>query len=154
VKMEEGSISGIIKPKTLFEEKKRPLKSAKVRIVASRYNEEGSKRRKWSLPEDEKKGEEKSAAANRKKRALSLGGANAIRLKEEMEMERSPPLSITKIAEGLPKIRTLRGAIESPRDSGCAKRVAELVGRKSCFAGDDEVSRSSSCQSLNFEEDG
>lgn len=155
VKMDEGSISGIIKPKTLFEEKKRPLKNAKVRIVASRYDEAGNKRRKWSLPEDnEKKVEEKSAAANRKKRALSLGGVNAIRLKEEMEMERTPPPSITKIAEGLPKIRTLRGVVESPRDSGCAKRVAELVGRKSCFAEDDKGSRSSSCQSLSFEEDG
>lgn len=142
-----ASASGV-KPKTLFQEKKRP--DAKVRVVASRYNEVGSKRRKWSLPEAERSG------AKGKKRAFSLGGANAARLKAEAEAEeeRSPPPSIMKIAKGLPKIRTSRvGAMESPRDSGAAKRVAELVGRRSCFAAaDDDGGSGSPSQSLSFEE--
>lgn len=126
VKLDQGSISGI-KPKTLFEEKKRPFKNAKVRIVASRYNEGGNKRRKWSLPEND----EEENRAKIKMRSFSLGGLS------------SPP-SMMKIAEGLPKIKTLRAVVESPRNSGCAKRVADLVGRKSCFA--EEGS------SLNFED--
>ncbi|ONK65961.1 uncharacterized protein A4U43_C06F2760 [Asparagus officinalis] len=82
----QGSASGI-KPKTLFEEKKRPFRSAK----------------------------------------------------------RQPAVGATK-CRGAARIRTLRAVVESPRNSGCAKRVADLVGRKSCFAEEEGGS------SLSFED--
>ncbi|KAJ6842589.1 uncharacterized protein M6B38_302015 [Iris pallida] len=156
VRREEGPTSNI-KPKALFQEAKTTGKrpNAKVRIVASRYSligggggEPDSKKRKWSLPESGK--EDMSGSG----RSLSLGGLTARSLMNaEEERTSSSPPSIMKMAAALPKIRTLRhGAIESPRDSGCAKRVAELVGRRSCFAADDG-SGSSSCQSLNFDEE-
>ncbi|KAJ6826983.1 uncharacterized protein M6B38_370010 [Iris pallida] len=163
VRREEGPTSNI-KPKALFQEAKTTGKrpNAKVRIVASRYsligggNEPDSKKRKWSLPEPSE--EDRSGLAGGggggSGRSLSLGGSTARSLMnaEEERASSSPPW-IMRMAATLPKIRTLRhGAIESPRDSGCAKRVAELVGRRSCFAADDG-SGSSSCQSLNFDEE-
>ncbi|KAJ4810200.1 hypothetical protein LUZ62_022766 [Rhynchospora pubera] len=53
------------------------------------------------------------------------------------------PESVTKMAKLLPKIKAVRCTEQSPRDSGRAKRVADLIGRKpffECEAGDHGVS--------------
>ncbi|KAJ1703992.1 hypothetical protein LUZ63_003771 [Rhynchospora breviuscula] len=53
------------------------------------------------------------------------------------------PESITKMAKLLPKIKAVRCTEQSPRDSGRAKRVADLIGRKpffECEAGDHGIS--------------
>ncbi|KAI0507452.1 hypothetical protein KFK09_013577 [Dendrobium nobile] len=156
----EDFISGSLKPKELFQEKQNPiscqksLKKAKVRIVASRFSlasahseEPDNKRRKCSLPEPDK-------------RPLSLGessnGSEAEKERQEngepLLIASSPP-SIMKLATKLPRIRTFRSMAESPRDSGCAKRVAQLIENKSHFSMEDEQdSLVSPCNSLNFEE--
>ncbi|KAJ3708482.1 hypothetical protein LUZ61_012187 [Rhynchospora tenuis] len=53
------------------------------------------------------------------------------------------PESVTKMAKLLPKIKAVRCIEQSPRDSGRAKRVADLIGRKpffECEAGEHGVS--------------
>uniref|UniRef100_A0A0A9D4X9 Uncharacterized protein n=1 Tax=Arundo donax TaxID=35708 RepID=A0A0A9D4X9_ARUDO len=113
---------------------KRPAGSSKVRVVQSRYSlTPGSslgagtqeKRRKQSLPG-------------------SAGGASQreeIRAKvTEPSNDEPSPETIAKVAELLPRIRTMLPSDENPRDSGCAKRVADLVGKRSFFtaAADDD----------------
>ncbi|OEL16513.1 hypothetical protein BAE44_0022468 [Dichanthelium oligosanthes] len=112
---------------------KRPAGSSKVRVVPSRYSlTPGSslaagtqdKQRKQSLPH-------------------STGGGSQreeIRAKlTEPSSDELSPETIAKVAELLPRIRTMPPYDESPRDSGCAKRVADLVGKRSFFtaAADD-----------------
>lgn len=66
------------------------------------------------------------------------------------------PVSVTKMPDLLPRIKTLRCTNETPRDSGPAKRVAELIGRKSYFCQDDddnEKVEAPVCQALSFAED-
>uniref|UniRef100_A0A0A9ER11 Uncharacterized protein n=1 Tax=Arundo donax TaxID=35708 RepID=A0A0A9ER11_ARUDO len=122
-----------LKPKGNAATAKRPAGSSKVRVVPSRYSlTPGSslgagtqdKRRKQSLPG-------------------SAGGASQ---REEIRAKVTEPLNdelspetIAKVAELLPRIRTMPPSDESPRDSGCAKRVADLVGKRSFFtaAADD-----------------
>lgn len=67
-----------------------------------------------------------------------------------------PTTTISDVPELLPSIRTTRCLIETPRDSGPAKRVADLVGRKSYFSIDEELEEPSSsvCQALNFDVEG
>ncbi|KAJ3679433.1 hypothetical protein LUZ60_017444 [Juncus effusus] len=90
----------------------------KSRVVPSRYSlapgkinirdEPNSKRRKWSLPGEEGEGDFDTT---------------------------SSPQSVTKIAATLlPKIKAVRIIVESPRDSGRAKRVADLEGKKPFFS--------------------
>ncbi|KAK1305277.1 hypothetical protein QJS10_CPB11g01002 [Acorus calamus] len=138
------------------------VKSAKGRVVASRYSKitvgSGSNRRKWSLPEKDNG----DAKMDVKKRALSVGKSQASLLEKKMSritgkgkgevhpINDSP--SITRVAESLPKIRTIRCTVVSPRDSGRAKRVAELIGRKSYFTAENELGEST-CQTLAFEEE-
>ncbi|RLN12065.1 hypothetical protein C2845_PM09G21950 [Panicum miliaceum] len=106
---------------------KRPTGSSKVRVVPSRYSlTPGSslatgtqeKRRKQSLP-----GSAGGASQREEIRA---------KLTEQLNDEQSPE-TIAKVAELLPRIRTMPPSDESPRDSGCAKRVADLVGKRSFF---------------------
>ncbi|KAE9621675.1 hypothetical protein Lalb_Chr01g0017281 [Lupinus albus] len=52
----------------------------------------------------------------------------------------------------LPKIRALRCSNESARDSGAAKRVAELTGKRSYFCPDKDADESV-CKFLNLEEE-
>ncbi|KAK1280827.1 hypothetical protein QJS04_geneDACA003178 [Acorus gramineus] len=138
------------------------VKSAKGRVIASRYSKitvgSGSNRRKWSLPEKD----DGDAKMDVKKRALSVGKSQASLLEKKMSritgkgkgevhpINDSP--SITRVAESLPKIRTIRCTVVSPRDSGRAKRVAELIGRKSYFTAEKELGESA-CQTLAFEEE-
>ncbi|WVZ78885.1 hypothetical protein U9M48_026531 [Paspalum notatum var. saurae] len=116
---------------------KRPAGSTKFRAVPSRYSiTPGSsltpaaagaqeKRRKQSLPG--------SAAGD-----ASQGEGIRAKLTEPSNDELSPE-TIAKVAEQLPRIRTMPPSDGSPRDSGCAKRVADLVGKRSFFtaAADD-----------------
>lgn len=157
----EDSIVGNLKPRNLFQERinliscKKPTKNAKVRMVASRYSLAGAhseepenKRRKWSLPEPDKcylsLGESINGSEESQKKTQENN--------EVLLIENSPP-SIMKIATKLPTIRTLRSKDASPRDSGCAKRVAQLVRKKPHFSmEDDQDSIISPCNSLNFEE--
>ena len=106
---------------------KRPAGSSKVRVVPSRYSlTPGSslatgtqeKRGKQSLP----------------------GSAGCASQREEIKAKLTEPLNdelspetIAKVAELLPRIRTMPPSDESPHDSGCAKRVADLVGKRSFF---------------------
>ncbi|KAJ4976172.1 hypothetical protein NE237_001278 [Protea cynaroides] len=61
-------------------------------------------------------------------------------------------LSVLKIADLLPRIKTGRCSDDSPRDSGAAKRVAELIGRKSFFSPEETEVETSVCQALSFHE--
>ncbi|KAK6916004.1 hypothetical protein RJ641_018865 [Dillenia turbinata] len=159
---------------------KKPIKPG--RIVASRYNQlpiksstgksaKNSDCRKRSLPEnedDEKLCDKKRASLAAKSRVIfSELEQNPVGQNEEQKKGEIPcgvfelkslveesPMSISRMPDLLPKIRTIRCEADSPRDSGRAKRVAELVGRKSIFgAVDEEEGESSVCQALEFAED-
>ncbi|KAF7142056.1 hypothetical protein RHSIM_Rhsim06G0152100 [Rhododendron simsii] len=179
VKKEDGVISAIQPKKLSFKdgEKSVPNKKASKpgRVVASRYSQSSgsSVMRKRSLPENEE------SERCEKKRASSIGtprGSDSViiqnqgtqsRVKKRWEIpselvvvcrnlvndEEETPVSVAKIPEILPRIRTLRCPSETPRDSGPAKRVAELIGRKSYFC-DDEIVEEPVCQVLSFAEDG
>ncbi|XAR68048.1 hypothetical protein NMG60_11003041 [Bertholletia excelsa] len=167
-KKEDGIISSI-QPKKLFKDgeksvpaNKKPLKPG--RVVASRYNQhtENSAMRKRSLPENDKddgkrrKSQEslREATQNQvteRKMKKKWEIPSAIVVYESLADEESLE-SLDKIPDLLPPIRTIRCTNNSPRDSGPAKRVAQLVGRKSYFCS-DENSESAVCQALSFEED-
>lgn len=160
VKKEDAVLSSV-QPKKLFRdgEKSAPNKKAvrPGRVVASRYNQ-ASAVRKRSLPEND------GDAGKRveKKRSLSIGKMRANegegRVKKRWEIpseivvhsssvegEKSPEPECAVVAPCLlPRLRIAR-CNESPRGSGPAKKVAELVGRKSYFASDDGV-----CQALSY----
>ncbi|KAG9452775.1 hypothetical protein H6P81_005679 [Aristolochia fimbriata] len=145
-----------IQPKKLFPE--RPAGAQKPgRVVASRYNQIPPRvagnspvkdRRRGSIPETDKKdnGRKSRGAA-----APSVADSGTRRRWDIPEGPSPPP--VADIAETLPKIRTSRIVNESPRDSGCAKRVADLVGKKTFFGGDDGEVVTSLCQVLEFEEE-
>ncbi|CAD6338601.1 unnamed protein product [Miscanthus lutarioriparius] len=106
---------------------KRPAGSSKVRVVPSRYSiTPGSslaavsqdKRSKQSLPGPA------SAASQREEIRAKL---------TEPSNDELSPETVAKVAELLPRIKTMPPSDESPRDSGCAKRVADLVGKRSFF---------------------
>ncbi|XP_042065227.1 uncharacterized protein LOC121808700 [Salvia splendens] len=162
VKKEDAVLSSV-QPKKLFRdgEKSAPTKKAmrQGRVVASRYNQGASQAsavRKRSLPEND------GDAGKRveKKRSLSIGKTRANegegRVKKRWEIpseivvhsssvegEKSPECVVVAPCL-LPRLRIAR-CNESPRGSGPAKKVAELVGRKSYFASDDGV-----CQALSY----
>ncbi|XP_019159103.1 PREDICTED: uncharacterized protein LOC109155876 isoform X3 [Ipomoea nil] len=171
-----------VQPKKLFRDgeksvlasTKKPLKQG--RIVASRYNQNtavSSSMRKRSFPENEKDDGKRCD----KKRSLSIGKSGAAQAeiknlgtetrakkkweipdeivlhREETESEKSPGSNTSVVPDMLPRIRIARCLKESPRDSGPAKRVAELVGKKSFFSKDEEddvVEPAVVCQALSF----
>lgn len=134
----------LVQPKKLFKESEVEKSSNKKvlkqgRVVASRYGGGNSGAvRKRSLPENR-----------------GGGGGSEVRVKKRWEI---PAENVDVDVSGvvlLPKIRTLRcvnGVDESPRDSGAAKRVAELNGKRSYFC-PDQV-EGSVCQVLSFAEEG
>lgn len=156
---------------------KKPLKLP-GRIVASRYNNsnnnnqgtnQASAMRKRSLPENNNDQEEDESKRFDKKRSLSVGksrptptqpeiknsaAATEGRVKKRWQIPSPPPTAAATVISSvvpdlLPNIRTTRCLIETPRDSGPAKRVADLVGRKSYFSIDEELV----CQALDFAEE-
>lgn len=183
VKKEDGLISSI-QPKKLFAKDgeksvsaKKPMKCG--RVVASRYsqisnggNSAMKELRKRSLPESEedaKKSEGKRVSLTGKSQDGALQAtARENRVKKRWEIssevaiqngiDHETPLSVSKMLDVVPKIKTSRIANKSPRDSGPAKRVSELIGRKSYFGMDDnengncEEKDESVCQALDFAE--
>lgn len=138
-KKEEPSLVAQVQPRKLFEREK--VKSVlnesnnkkkgflkQGRVVASRYNSAcGSDVRKRSLPE----------------------GGSEIRVKKRWEIPKNMEEAAAATAVVLPKIKTVKCVNESPRDSGAAKRVAELVGKRSYFTTEEK----DVCQTLNFAEE-
>ncbi|KAF5741478.1 hypothetical protein HS088_TW10G00475 [Tripterygium wilfordii] len=174
VKKEDG-ILATIQPKNLFRDgdktasTKKPLKYG--RVVASRYSQISnqlngsvtvSDERKRSLPENDKEDVQRCD-----RRRISHGNAvmqkTDTRVKKRWEIpnelvvyksvaeDEEPPQSFSAMRQELPSIRIARCVNESPRDSGPAKRVAELAGKRSYFAPDEEVADDSVCQALKFE---
>ncbi|XP_010438492.1 PREDICTED: uncharacterized protein LOC104722083 [Camelina sativa] len=159
VKKEEGVFS-LIQPKKLFKDDeknvslRKPLKPG--RVVASRYSlvsktqQGGGEKdvRKRSLPENEEK---ENHNRSEKRRASDENSKSEGRVKKRWEIPSEVDLyssgvndvDETPICEKLPKIRTLRRLGGSPRDSGAAKRVAELQSKDRSFT---------FCQLLRFEE--
>lgn len=173
VKKEEGLISSI-QPKTLFKEGDKPAKKPTKpgRVVPSRYNQiTVSAARKRSFPENDKEeaerfdkrraSQESNTEVKTKKRweipreVVLYKSEVAEEGKKENKSSTETPLSVVRISEVLPKIRTGRQFVnESPRDSGPAKRVAELVGRRNYFRSDEEDPVPAPfCQALSFLED-
>ncbi|KAJ8568840.1 hypothetical protein K7X08_032471 [Anisodus acutangulus] len=179
VKKDDGFLSSV-QPKKLFKDGEKSNKKPQRpgRIVASRYNQstnQSSVVRKRSLPESDKDVEIKR---NEKKRSLSvgktrvsqtdnnnLGTESSSRVKKRWEIpseivvhasteSEKSPLSITVKPDLLPRIRIARCNVnETPRDSGPAKRVVELIGKKSFFSNDEDKEPSSVCQVLSFAEE-
>jgi len=142
VRKKKDEVIAQVQPKKLFEGEKSVKKSLKQgRIVASRYNSGGGgDARKRSFSENNK------------------GLGSEIRAKKRWEI----PIEEVDVSGFvmLPKISTMRFVEESPRDSGAAKRVAELNGKRSYFCDEDDEDRvmveeegGSVCQVLNFAED-
>ncbi|KAL7000290.1 hypothetical protein U1Q18_001438 [Sarracenia purpurea var. burkii] len=175
--VKKEDIISTIQPKKLFRDGERSVPAAAKkslkpgRVVASRYN---SEMRKRSLPEndegDSKRCDKKRASGSSV--GISNGSVPEInqykgtesRVKKRWEIpgevifhrssvnDESPAVSAARIPDMLPKIRTVRCTTESPRDSGPAKRVVELMGRKSYFCEDEEVEPQVK-QALSFAED-
>ncbi|KAI3465692.1 hypothetical protein Pfo_022355 [Paulownia fortunei] len=170
LKKEDGVINSI-HPKKLFKDgeksvpatNKKPLRPG--RVVASRYNQNttlASAMRKRSLPENDndcsKRFDKKRSSTENK----NLGTESRVKKRWEIpseivvhgsvESEKSPPESIVVVPDLLPRIRIARCTKESPRDSGPAKKVVELIGRKSIFGNDEEV-EPSVCQALTYAEE-
>ncbi|GMP67061.1 hypothetical protein CsSME_00027177 [Camellia sinensis var. sinensis] len=180
VKKEDGVLS-TIHPKKLFKDgeksvpAKKPLKPG--RIVASRYNQSAtgnSAMRKRSLPENDKEDgkrcdkkrsssssesilEEKTQnqdhTETRVKKQWEIPGEVVIHRGLKDDDDEETPVPAAKIPEMLPRIRAVRYQNDSPRDSGPAKRVAQLIGRKSYFRNDDEDEEAPVCQALSFVEE-
>jgi hypothetical protein len=114
---------------------KRPAGSSKVRIIPSRYSlTPGS-----SLAAPVTQGKLCKQPLSGSARAASHREEMGAKLTEPSNDELSPE-SLAKVAELLPRIRTMPPSDESPRDSGCAaRRVADLAGKRSFFtaAADD-----------------
>ncbi|MFQ6659753.1 hypothetical protein Gotur_028523 [Gossypium turneri] len=181
VKKDEGVLS-TIQPKRLFKDGEKPLTAKKPlkpgRVVSSRYNQIGNQSngnftvkdvRKRSLTQNDKQESnrhDKKRVSNERVVESCKNQKSESRVKKKWEIpseviilkgatQDESPQSIDKINDVLPKIRTVRVWAESPRDSGPAKRVAELTGRKSYFSMEEEAEEDSVCQALSFaEEDG
>ncbi|KAG6570853.1 hypothetical protein SDJN03_29768, partial [Cucurbita argyrosperma subsp. sororia] len=169
----------LIQPKKLFKDVeksvaptsvKRALKSG--RIVASRYNQinessssqVATENRKRSLPGNCKDDGSSRYDKRRPSSEVCRSKGPQSRVKKQREIpseimgfpeemeERSWECSVWKVGEMLPRIRTSRCGSMSPRASGRAKRVAELIDSRTNFFGNQEM-EASICQKLNFAED-
>lgn len=176
----EDIVISSIQPKKLFTKDgekpapaKKPMKSG--RVVASRYNQVSNggssavkELRKRSLPENEddikrtdkkrvsltekSQGGEQLAAEGRVKKRWEIPSEVVV----QRNVDHKTPSSVSKMLDLVPKIKNLHCKNESPRDSGPAKRVSELVGRKSFFSTEDRVDEEveeSVCQALSFAEE-
>lgn len=175
--VKKDGVGELIQPKKLFKdvEKSAPPSSVKKplragRIVASRYNQTNessqvaTENRKRSLPGNCKDDGSSRYDKRRSSSELCRSMAPQSRVKKRWEIpseimvlqqemeERCYESSVSKVGDMLPRIRTTRCANMSPRDSGPAKRVAELIESKTNFFADEEM-EASICQKLNFAED-
>ncbi|XP_016515764.1 uncharacterized protein LOC107832430 [Nicotiana tabacum] len=177
LKKDDGLLSSV-QPKKLFKDLEKSAAANKKpqrpgRVVASRYNQstiQSSVVRKRSLPENDKD----ESKRNDKKRSLSVGKTRVSqtesknlgtesRVKKRWEIpseivvhgnteSEKSPLSIIVKPDLLPRIRIARCVNETPRDSGPAKRMIELIGKKSFFSSDEDK-EPPVCQVLSFAEE-
>ncbi|XP_076901463.1 uncharacterized protein LOC143555878 [Bidens hawaiensis] len=143
-------ILGSIQPKKLFGDQSVPAKKpAKPgRVVPSRYNQAtvNSSMKKKSLTENVDR-KPRGGAEGRVKKKWDIPSVIVIpkRLNLDDNMDECENenvneecVDVVKPEVLLPRIRVVRYVEEAGRDSGPAKRVAELVGKKSYF---DELSK-------------
>lgn len=161
---------------------KKPVKPG--RVIASRYNQPAgagnaaaNDARKRSLPEDDKedgkRNDKRRMSLASKQRGVGREASRSqgpeCRVKKRWEIpsevvvyqsvvedNNKTPLSVGEMGNVLPRIKNLRCVNESPRSSGPAKRVVELIGRRSFFCENQEVEEeegSSVCQALSFAEE-
>ncbi|XP_022140574.1 uncharacterized protein LOC111011196 [Momordica charantia] len=176
--VKKDGVLDLIQPKKLFikdveksvpPSAKKPIRTG--RIVASRYSQTNensavaTENRKRSLPGNCKDDGSSRYDKRRSSSELCRSKAPQTRVKKrwetpseseimalQQEMEENCASSVSKVGDMLPRIRTTRCANQSPRDSGPAKRVAELIDSKTNFFADEEM-EASICQKLNFAED-
>ncbi|KAM1432090.1 hypothetical protein ACFXTO_014654 [Malus domestica] len=174
----QDKVLASIGPKKLFKDgaeksvpaKKTPFKPG--RVVPSRYNQIGNSavsdgwKRSWpdEDKDDSKRGDKRRVSLVGKPYGIALETSRSqgseCRVKKSWEIpskivvyqgaaeHNKSPSVIAEIGDVLPKIKTVRCGIDTPRGSGPAKRVAELVGMKSYFSTHGEV-----CQELSFAEE-
>lgn len=136
-----------VQPKKLFGEQsvpaKKPLKPG--RVIASRYNQAtvNSLMKKRSLTENI---DQKSRVKKKWEIPIEIVVPRRMNL-DDNEVENEDFVAVPEV---LPRIRAVRCMDDPGRDSGPAKRVAELVGKKSYF---HEESEEAVCQRLSFEEE-
>ncbi|KAL4361705.1 hypothetical protein GQ457_04G005380 [Hibiscus cannabinus] len=163
VKKEETVLS-TIQPKRLFKDVEKPVTAKKPlkpgRVVSSRYNQIPSQSNGSFKVDNARKQESNKHDLKRVSDEQMVGSCKSeSRVKkweipsEVIILKGESPESVAKISDLLPKIRTARVWGESPRDSGPAKRVSELMGRKSYFSMKEET-EDSVCQALSFAEGG
>ncbi|XP_050208357.1 uncharacterized protein LOC126657670 [Mercurialis annua] len=169
VKKEVGVIASI-QPKTLFKDGEKSVPNRKLvkpgRVIPSRYNQIGSnvsasEARKRSLPDSDK--EDANKRRSRETGVNQRVEISCSRGKKKCEVPNELVVPVCVVEESvisnslkgdvLPKIKTFRCVNETPRDSGAAKRVADLVGKKSFFCIDEgeETAEDSVCQTLRFD---
>lgn len=159
-----------IQPKKLFRDGEKSVAAKKSvrpgRVVASRYNSNQSTVqsavKKRSLPENDK---DESKRCEKKRASIVAktpgNGENRVKKRWEIPNEivvfrnvegEGSPSSVSVVHDLIPRIRTSRCVNETPRDSGPAKRVSEIVGKKSFFSidEDDVEVEASVCQELSF----
>ncbi|KAJ4982153.1 hypothetical protein NE237_032990 [Protea cynaroides] len=158
---------------------KKPLKPG--RVIASRYNQTSAQATGNPTKPDQRKRllleNDKDDTKRCDKKRVSLGisqefqveqgrnQANENRMKKQWEIRKpaamdrrksavnGSQLSVLKMADLLPRIRTVQCTDESPRDSGPAKRVADLIGGRSYFSAEETEVERSVCQALSFDEE-
>ncbi|KAI6697416.1 hypothetical protein NL676_017535 [Syzygium grande] len=173
----EEAIIASIQPKRLFKDGEKSVPAKKPgkpgRVVPSRYNQiTVSAARKRSFPENNNKDEGERVDKRRASVGLNAQG-NESRAKKKWEIPSEvvvfeskkddsaveapmqTPSSVGRMGSVLPKIRAVRGVKESPRDSGAARRVADLVGRRNYFGSGNEEEgelqmQMPFCQALSF----
>ncbi|GJV44977.1 protein kinase superfamily protein [Tanacetum coccineum] len=144
-----------IQPKKLFGEQsvgvKKPLKPG--RVIPSRYNQAtvNSSMKKRSFADNNV--DRKSLTDVRVKKKWEIPSEIVVPKRldlDENENETQDDV-VAMMPVVLPRIRAVRVVDETGRDSGPAKRVAQLVGKKSYFAQEDD--EETVCQALSFEND-
>ncbi|XP_030546390.1 neurofilament heavy polypeptide [Rhodamnia argentea] len=174
----EEAIIASIQPKRLFKDGEKSVPTKKPgkpgRVVASRYSQiTMSAARKRSFPENNNKDEGERVDKRRASAGLNTQG-NESKVKKKWEIPSElvvyeskkddsaaeamqTPSSIGRISNMLPKITAVRFVNESPRDSGAARRVADLVGRRNYFGGGGNVEevelQMPFCPALSFIQD-
>ncbi|KAJ0746794.1 hypothetical protein HanOQP8_Chr05g0182061 [Helianthus annuus] len=148
----DDSILGSIQPKKLFGDQsvpaKRPVKPG-GRVIPSRYNQatvNSSMKKRSSLTTDTV---ERKPREGRVKKKWDIPSAIVIpnRFSLDGNEDESSVDVVIQPEVLLPRIRVVRYMEEAGRDSGPAKRVADLVGKKSYFDEEEAV-----CQQLSFDE--
>nr|XP_043617888.1 uncharacterized protein LOC122589638 [Erigeron canadensis] len=150
-----------VQPKKLFGEQsvKKPLKPG--RVIPSRYNQAtvNSLMKKKTFTDNVV--DRKSKTEGRVKRKWEIPSEIVIPKRLDLDDDDDNenddyvgPIDAEMPVVVLPRIRAVRCVDDPGRDSGPAKRVAQLVGKKSYFQQvEEEEEEETVCQKLSFEED-